>query len=174
MSEAAVNPPEICKSCRIFVEQIQRDIRKKEGFYMKESAVLNQKVELTNIQLQEADERANDFKSMHETMIGALRPETPEKGLFKKELDFATQLHDKEKEEIQKNYELIKEIYDKQILELRDRNEDLENMVKEVSYHKDEIEKEYEQASEQYRREKDQMLEEINQLNEAREEYQVN
>lgn len=37
---------------------------------------------------------------MHETMILALRNETPEKNRFQKELDYASQLHDQEKEEM--------------------------------------------------------------------------
>ena len=62
--------------------EIRRDLRKREGNLIKDKAVLTQKVELLNIQLLESDERANDFKSMHETMIGALKYETPEKNLF--------------------------------------------------------------------------------------------
>jgi len=33
---------------------------------------------------------------MHETMMLALRNETPEKNMFKKELDYASDLHEKE------------------------------------------------------------------------------
>jgi hypothetical protein len=40
--------------------------------------------------LNDAEEREENFKKMHETMLEALKHETPEKNLFQKELDFAS------------------------------------------------------------------------------------
>jgi hypothetical protein len=37
---------------------------------------------------------------MHDTMMHALKNETPEKNRFQKEIDYASQLHQQEREEL--------------------------------------------------------------------------
>lgn len=66
----------------------------------RDNAVLQQKVELLQFQLKDSEERESNFKQMHETMIAALGKDDKDTNMFQKELDFASQLHDKEKEEL--------------------------------------------------------------------------
>ena len=57
---------------------------------------------------------------MHETMMQALNTQTPEKNPFKKELEFAMQMHERDKKEWQERNQDNKKIYDKQIIEMRE------------------------------------------------------
>lgn len=50
-------------------------IRQRESEWIKEKAILEQKVELLEIKCQEADERELNLKKMHDTMMSALRPD---------------------------------------------------------------------------------------------------
>ncbi len=63
---------------------------------------------------------------MHETMVTALRTETPDKNMFEKELKYATSLHEREKAEMRTSHEKLKSVYDQQIIELRNSNTQLE------------------------------------------------
>lgn len=82
------------------IDALTKDKRKIEAEFMKQTAILTQKLELMNLQLKDAEERESNFKKMHDTMILALKNDVPEKNQFQKELDFANQLHEKEKEEL--------------------------------------------------------------------------
>lgn len=59
---------------------------------------------------------------------------------------------------MQRNYEMMKEVYDKQVSDFRDKIDDLERVISKLEEQKYEIEKEFEKASERYRIEKDEMI----------------
>ena len=105
-------------------------------------------------------------------MIGALKSETPDKNGFKKELDFATQLHDWEKLEMKKAFEDNKKIYDRQIIEMREQITNQESMIKDLEYKKWEWEMQAEANEARFRKEKGEMMEELNKLAEEREEIE--
>ena len=165
-------PPEGDKDFRIQIEQITREKRQIEAEYRKETAVLKQKVELMKLELKEAAEREEDFRRMHETMMGALNSETPEKDQFKKELDFASSLHEREKNDMKKTYEEHKKIYDKQILEMREQITTQESTIKDLEFKKREVEIQAEANEANFRKEKGEMMEELNRLAEEREEIE--
>ncbi len=107
-------------------------------------------------------EREEDFRQMHETMIKALNSETPDKNVFKKELDFATQLHDREKGEMKNAYEENKKIYDRQIIEMREQMTSQESMIKDLEYKKREVEMQAEANEARFRKEKGDLIEQLN------------
>jgi hypothetical protein len=109
---------------------------------------------------------------MHNTMMAALDSETPEKNLFQKELDFASQLHEKEKEEIRRNYEQTKEVYDKQIIEMRETIATQESRLKEMEMKTRELENQQEAAEATFRKEKGELMEELNRVTDEREEIE--
>ena len=140
---------------------------------MKQTAVLNQKIELLNLQLKDAEERELNFKKMHDTMMSALNGDQPEKNQFSKQLEFANKLHDKEKEEMRKLYYSNKENSDRQICELSERNIELERKYNDVQVKKRDLENQLDIVEANFRKEKGHMMEEINILSQEREELEI-
>lgn len=164
---------EVCKACRVVVEEIGREKRRVEAQGKKEIAVLTQKVELMSLELKEAEEREQTARKMHNTMMAALDSKSPDKDLFQKELEFATKLHDGEKDELRKHYEGQKKIYDEQILEMRETIQTQESRLKELEVAKASLEAQQEAAEATFRKEKGELLEELNVLSEEREEIEM-
>ena len=53
------------------MHQIKKEMRVKEIDLLNQNAILKQKVELLEMELQECKERGASFKKMHETMLAA-------------------------------------------------------------------------------------------------------
>ena len=74
---------------------------------MKEEALLSQKVEILELQLKDSQEREENLRRMHDTMLGVFRNETPEKrSPIAHELEIAEKLHQKELEELKQSFKL--------------------------------------------------------------------
>jgi hypothetical protein len=115
---------------------------------------------------------------MHNTMMAALDMKSPGKDsthgkLFQKELDFATKLHEREKQELRAYYEEQKQIYDAQILEMRETIQNAESRVKELEVKNSSLEAQQEAAEATFRKEKGELMEELNVLSEEREEIEM-
>ena len=80
--------------------QMKKDIRQKEAQFVKEKAILEQKVELLEIQLKDVHEREENFRKMHDTMISVFKAEAEQSIRTPREVELASRLHKKDMEEI--------------------------------------------------------------------------
>lgn len=114
-------PADSCKTCRLTIETLTKEKRKVEAEFMKQAAVLSQKIELMHMQLKDAEERETSFKKMHDTMMEALKQDGAESQLIK-EREFMNSINEKEKEELRKHFLQSREQWEKQLQEQVDKN----------------------------------------------------
>ena len=84
---------------------MKKDIRQKEAQFVKEKAILEQKVELLEIQLKDVHEREENFRKMHETMISVFKAEAEQSIRTPREVELASRLHKKDMEELKGDHE---------------------------------------------------------------------
>jgi len=70
------------------------------------------------------------MKKLHETMLGALRPESENK--VAKEIELMTQMHKKEIEALKVQHNDFIKFLERQIKELKDQLDSKENLIKEI------------------------------------------
>ena len=80
--------------------QMKKEIRQKEAQFVKEKAILEQKVELLEIQLKDVHDREENFRKMHETMISVFKAEAEQSIRTPREVELASRLHKKDMEEL--------------------------------------------------------------------------
>ena len=120
---------------------LQRQLRAKEAAAKKEKAILEQKIELLEKQINEAKEREDNMRKMYDTMITALKPSENNKPA--KELELINEMHKKElAENKQKHIELANN-FERQIDELRGVLGEREHEIEKLKMQNEVIEKKY-------------------------------
>lgn len=53
-------------------QNVEKQLRDNDALYKKEKAILSQKIEFLNLQLKDSQEREENTRKLHETMLSAL------------------------------------------------------------------------------------------------------
>ena len=97
------------------IASLEKQLREKDNSFKKENALLSQKIELLNIQLKDSQEREENTRRMHSTMLSAFKDNKQESSKFgDPNID-----------------KLIKE-YENKVKYLTERNRKLEESIKEI------------------------------------------
>jgi len=114
------------------VHDLRKEMRQKECDFEKQKAILQQKVELLELQLRESQEREENAKKMHETMMSALRSGEDE-GKSSKESELAQQLLKREMQD-------AKEAHEAKMKEMRGLLNEKDTKVKHLQIQMEELE----------------------------------
>ena len=99
--------------------ELQKQLRAKEASAGKEKAVYEQRIELLEIRVKEAQERGENMKKMYEAMLSALKPVAGETSQIAKEILLINELHKKDLASIKQRHNEVVSSLNRQIDDLR-------------------------------------------------------
>lgn len=99
--------------------ELQKQLRAKEATAGKEKAVYEQKIELLEIRIKEAQERGENMKKMYEAMLSALKPLAGDTSQPAKEILLINELHNKDLADIKQRHGEIVSSLSRQVEDLK-------------------------------------------------------
>ena len=111
---------------------MKKEIRQKEAQFVKEKAILEQKVELLEIQLKDVHDREENFRKMHETMISVFKAEAEQSIRTPREVELASRLHKKDMEELKGDHGRQLQTLERELLAKEAEVEEAENRARTV------------------------------------------
>ena len=109
------------------IYDIQKQFRNKETSYIKDKAILEQKITLLKTKVKEGEERESNMKRMYDSMLTALNPSINNTTNIEKEIAFINEIHKKELKEIKDQYNEIIKSLKNQINDFRLKKERQDN-----------------------------------------------
>ena len=109
----------------------KRALRQKEADHRKNTAILEQRVELLALELTEVKEREENQRKMHETLLSALRNDSSSHhSSITKQLEIAQKIHSQGTEELRLKYADTIASLEWQLSDSRDRQKQLEDELR--------------------------------------------
>ena len=109
----------------------KRALRQKDADHRKNTAILEQRVELLALELTEVKEREENQRKMHETLLSALRNDSSSHhSSITKQLEIAQKIHSQDTEELRLKYADTIASLERQLSDSRDRQKQLEDELR--------------------------------------------